>query len=230
MDLFAESKERGLNKTVAVLIVSVFSFYLISKLDPNDILILLRPEELAAVIGPYGPPGVIFAQMIQVVIAPIPPVTPVVGGLLYGPWLGALYSVIGASIGSVIGILLARRYGRPVVERFVKDSIMERFDSYTQKTGYLPFIVLFVFPGFPDDALCFIAGLTKLDWKNMAFIASIGRIPGILMLTTTGHSIAETKPLLFIAASSMVVAVSILSVKYQEDIENFIRSGKSRVM
>lgn len=212
-------EERPSKKNLGILLISVIFLSSLVLLLPSGLEKFLDPEVLASVIGPYGPLGVIAGQILQVILAPIPPVTAVASGLLYGPVLGAFYSIIGASIGSVLGIFLSRRYGRPVVEKFVSESVMEKFDSYTERTGYLPFIILFVLPGFPDDALCFIAGLTKLDWKALAFIGSIGRLPGILMLTTTGHSIAEANILLFALSASAVGLISVLSVKYRKEIE-----------
>ncbi|MFO7793802.1 MAG: VTT domain-containing protein [Candidatus Nanohaloarchaea archaeon] len=193
--------------------------YFVSTLELSLFTELLSPEKVAEILGPYGPAGIIAGQIGQVILAPIPPVTAVASGTLYGPFLGAFYSIIGATIGTVIAIYVSDRYGRPLVERFVSEENMNKFDELTKKTGYLPFIILFVLPGFPDDALCFIVGLTNLDWKKLAFIASIGRLPGILMLTTTGHSIAEANTLLFIVASASVLVVSTLSVSYRKQIE-----------
>ena len=194
--------------------------YLISKMEFSSFTEFLRPEKVAEILGPYGPAGIIAGQIAQVILAPIPPVTAIAAGTLYGPFLGAFISLIGATIGSVLAIYLSDRYGRPLVERFVSDENMNKFDELTQKTGYLPFIILFVLPGFPDDALCFIAGLTNLNWKKLAFIASIGRLPGILMLTTTGYSIAEANTLLFVVATVSVIVISTISVRYRKEIEN----------
>ncbi len=194
--------------------------YFISKMEFSAFTEFLRPERVVEILGPYGPAGIIAGQIAQVILAPIPPVTAIASGTLYGPFLGAFISLIGATIGSVLAIYLSDRYGRPLVERFVSDENMNKFDELTQKTGYLPFIILFVLPGFPDDALCFIAGLTNLNWKKLAFIASIGRLPGILMLTTTGYSIAEANTLLFVVATVSVIVVSTISVSYRKEIEN----------
>ena len=193
--------------------------YFISQMEFSGFTEYLRPERVVEILGPYGPAGIIAGQIAQVILAPIPPVTAIASGTLYGPFLGAFISLIGATIGSVLAIYLSDRYGRPLVERFVSDENMNKFDELTQKTGYLPFIILFVLPGFPDDALCFIAGLTNLNWKKLAFIASIGRLPGILMLTTTGYSIAEANTLLFVVATVSVIVVSTLSVSYRKEIE-----------
>lgn len=221
-------QEREEELAISAILVSFLLGFTILWTNLDFLSIIFQPEKLAEILGPYGPIGIIAGQFIQVVIAPIPPVIPVASGLLYGPWYGMVLSVIGATLGSILAIFISRRYGRPLVERFVRDSVMERFDSFTEKTGYTPFIVLFIFPGFPDDALCFIAGLTKLDWKNLAIIASLGRIPGILMLTTTGHSIAEANLILFLIASSSVAVVSTLSVKYRENLEELLRNFRNR--
>lgn len=206
-------------ESVAITALFAVSITFVHFKENSWISLLLNPEKLAEVIGPYGPAGVITGQLVQVIIAPIPPVTPVASGILYGPWYGMILSVIGAAAGSVLAVFLSRRYGRPVVEKFVSDSVMERFDSLTEKTGFTPFVILFVLPGFPDDALCFIAGLTKLNWRLLALIASLGRIPGILMLTTTGHSLAEADVILFSFASTLIISISLLSIRYREEIE-----------
>lgn len=182
------------------------------------------------VLGPYGPLGIITGQILQVIFAPIPPVTAIASGTLYGPFIGAFISIIGASMGTVLAVYVSNRYGRPLVERVVSESNMERFDDLTQKSGYLPFIVLFVLPGFPDDALCFIAGLTKLDWKKLAFIGSIGRLPGILMLTTTGYSIAESSRTIFIVSGLSIIIISFLSVRYREELEKKVSGLSSRYL
>lgn len=230
MEKSAVFREREDEIVLSAALIAILSILTVLRTYLDFLSILFSPEKLAELLGPYGPAGIVAGQFVQVLIAPIPPVTPVASGLLYGPWYGMILSVIGAALGSILAIILSRKYGRPLVERFVRDSVMERFDSFTEKTGYTPFLVLFIFPGFPDDALCFIAGLTKLDWKNLAIIASLGRIPGILMLTTTGYSIAEANLILFIIAFSSVAAISILSVKHRKNLENYFDYFRKRII
>ncbi|MFB6204455.1 MAG: TVP38/TMEM64 family protein [Candidatus Nanohaloarchaea archaeon] len=184
--------------------------------------IALEPGKLAAAIGPYGPPGVILLQFAQVLIAPLPPITPVISGMLYGVGAGTIYSMVGAAAGSLAAILIARRYGRTAVKKFLSEEAMERFDSYTSGHGYLPFIVLFVFPGFPDDALCFIAGLTRLDWKKLFLIGWLGRLPGIALLAMTGSSAAQANTFMFVLSGGAVAIISYVSVRYERELEKMV--------
>lgn len=222
MQVFRSRQRRNQAIMTAAVLLAVSGALFVrfrGRLDPA----LLDPQYLAQVLGPYGPAGIIAGQIAQVLIMPIPPVTAVVSGILYGPWLGTLYSLIGVSIGSIIGLVLARRYGRPFVEAMVSDELMDRFDEFTEKTGYLPIIIVYVLPGFPDDVIVLLVGLTTLDLRWLALIASIGRIPGLLLLTTTGYSIGSTRPVLFVVAATVTGLVSYLSVRYSDSIEERVR-------
>lgn len=220
MQIFSSQEKK--REFLAVLLVAgigiALSYGYIEPMLPE----MSNPEDirlLAEIIGPAGPVAVIALQFAQVLFAPLPPVTPVVSGMLYGVAKGVTYSMIGAALGSTVAILASRRYGRSFVESFLSDEAMNQFDKFTSGHGFLPFIVLFVFPGFPDDALCFIAGLTVLDWKRLAAIASLGRLPGIALLALTGSSIAEANTATVLGASAAIVAVSAFSLRYESELE-----------
>ncbi|MFB6245647.1 MAG: TVP38/TMEM64 family protein [Candidatus Nanohaloarchaea archaeon] len=226
MQIFSSRRMRY--EALAVLsLITAFSFYgyrRFSEALPAD------PQALASILGPYGPAGIVLTQFAQVLVAPIPPVTPVVSGMMYGVPLGTFYSFVGAALGSLTAILIARRYGRTAVERFLSDEAMEKFDEYTSGHGFLPFVVLFVFPGFPDDALCFIAGLTDLDWKKVFIIASVGRIPGIALLAMTGSSAAEANKLNFVLSGGAVALISLVSLRYEEMLEEYLAEMESETV
>ncbi len=71
-------------------------------------------------LGPWSSVGFILIQAFQVVAAPVPgDVTGFLGGYIYGPWLGMLYSTIGLTVGSYIAFSLSRSFGKPFVKKFV---------------------------------------------------------------------------------------------------------------
>lgn len=209
-------------KLESVLLFSLIGAVALLGRDIVSFSVLSDPKVLASLIGPYGYAGIIFTQFAQVLIAPLPPVTPVVSGMLYGVTLGTSLSFVGAALGSMVALLIGKRFGRPAVRRFLSNKALDKFDRYTSGHGYLPFVVLFVFPGFPDDALCFIAGLTDLDWKKLFLIASFGRIPGIALLAMTGSSAAQANTSVFLISASAVLVISVLSVKYERQMEQLV--------
>jgi uncharacterized membrane protein YdjX (TVP38/TMEM64 family) len=69
-------------------------------------------------LGPWGFAGFIVLQSLQVVLAPIPgELTGLLGGYLYGPYLGIALSTLGLTLGSIVAFVLARTLGRPFVEK-----------------------------------------------------------------------------------------------------------------
>src|SRR2546425_6873311 len=67
--------------------------------------------------GVLAPVVFIAIQALQVIIAPIPgEVTGLLGGFVFGQWLGFFYSTVGLTIGSLRGFLGGRWLGAAVVQ------------------------------------------------------------------------------------------------------------------
>ncbi len=74
-----------------------------------------------------------------------------------------------------MAFMLSRMFGRPLVDRFVSPGVIDRyFDRLSRRyTVYL--FLLFLFPLFPDDALCFLAGLTSIRYPVFLLIVLVAR-------------------------------------------------------
>jgi uncharacterized membrane protein YdjX (TVP38/TMEM64 family) len=141
-------------------------------------------------LGPWSFVGFIGLQITQVVIAPIPgDVTGLIGGYLYGPWLGILLSTIGLTIGSYIAFVLARAFGKPFVKKWVPGKAMERFNFLLHHKGAFIVFLLFFLPGFPKDYLCYILGLGEFSALEFTLISGVGRLFGTVLLTLGGNYI-----------------------------------------
>ena len=97
-------------------------------------------------------------------------------GLLFGPWLGTLYSMIGLISGSWLAMLLARRFGRPLVERYVEPTLISRLDGLVKKHGSVFVFLIFLtyhamkqFRHFPRRLL-----LTRAESQALLVIAYPG--------------------------------------------------------
>jgi uncharacterized membrane protein YdjX (TVP38/TMEM64 family) len=152
----------------------------------------LAVRELILSYGVFSPLAFIALQATQVVVAPVPgQVLGFAGGYLFGGLAGTAYSLTGAALGSWIAFSLARRYGRPYVERVVYGPTLEAFDEACRTRGLLALFVVFLVPGLPDDVLCLVAGLTDLDIRKMVVVSVFGRLPGYSVVAFAGTSFAE---------------------------------------
>jgi uncharacterized membrane protein YdjX (TVP38/TMEM64 family) len=136
---------------------------------------------------PYDEVAFISLQILQVVAAPIPgEVTGLIGGYLYGPFLGTVYSTIGLTIGSWMAFVLARFFGLPLVERVVNPAIIQKYDHFLEHRGLFVSFLLFLIPGFPKDYLCYIMGLSHMKTSHFLGISTVGRLLGTILLSVCG--------------------------------------------
>ncbi|MFW6212063.1 MAG: TVP38/TMEM64 family protein [Spirochaetota bacterium] len=140
---------------------------------------------------PYVPLAYVIVQAGQVVLAPIPGnVTSVAGGAIFGLWEGFGLSTLGLVIGSVVAFGIARYFGRPLVESFVKPETIDKYIDTVARRHFALLLLIFLFPFFPDDALCLIAGISALPFHVFLLLVVIGRPPGMFVASLVGSGIA----------------------------------------
>jgi len=159
----------------------------------------------------FGPLSVVVfigLQILQVLIAPIPgEVTGFIGGYVYGIFLGTLYSTIGLTIGSWLAFGLSKIFGLPFVEKFVSRKVIKKYDHLMSHQGPFVAFLLFLIPGFPKDALCYVLGLSHLKTRTFLIISTIGRLLGTLLLSIQGDCVRNQQDQAFfiITAVSLVI-------------------------
>ncbi len=179
---------------VIMLIISVI-LWLLSSVLPEELIARIshyahNPEELRA-LGEGSEWLFVMIQVLQVVIAPIPgQAAAFAGGFIFGFWKGWALTTLGLVVGSFIAMLLARVLGIGLVRKIVPESIIKRFDTVISDGGYMTFFMIFLLPALPDDAVCFLAGLTKLKLLPLTVVSLLGRAPGMAVLSLTGAGFA----------------------------------------
>ena len=184
-----------------------------------------RIESLVNNSGPWGPILFIVLQIAQVFFAPIPgQVTGFVGGYLFGTFLGTVYSIIGAAVGFTTVFWLSRKLGRPFVEYFVSKKVLEKFDYLAENQGIFILFLIFLLPAFPDDLICYIAGLTSIRIRTLVLISLVGRLPGYFVLSFTGSGVADSNYTLTAVVFGTTLVISALAFWQKEKLEKFVKS------
>jgi uncharacterized membrane protein YdjX (TVP38/TMEM64 family) len=184
-------------------------------------------EQLRAWIDGFGifaPLVLVFLQATQVVVAPVPgQVIALVSGYTFGPIAGAVYSLTGVLLGSAIAFSLAKRFGRPAVEGLLHEDVLVRFDGFVDRVGIPGLLAFVVVPGLPDDAVCFLSGLT--EWRLRTFLAviTVGRLPAYAITVYAGGELATGQLEIALALIGAVVVASVGGYYKQEAIQAAIR-------
>jgi uncharacterized membrane protein YdjX (TVP38/TMEM64 family) len=180
-------------------------------------------REFITGFGAGGPVVYIIIASLQVIVAPIPgQVMGIASGFLFGTVLGTIYSIIGLGIGSYIAFVLSRRYGRPFVERVVPKKNLKRLDSAVEKGGAATIFLIFLLPGLPDDAVCFICGLTRIRIRILVILSVAGRLPGFIVLNLVGDGIASQDSIASIIVFAVMMIISGILYVFRERIEKIL--------
>jgi uncharacterized membrane protein YdjX (TVP38/TMEM64 family) len=218
----AEARKRGLLGAV-LLTVAVALLYLAAR---RYAPFVFHPDQLRAWIDQFGvlaPAVFVLIQTAQVVLAPIPgQVVALAAGYLFGQVAGTVYSVVGVLIGSVIAFVLADRYGRSFVEEALHEDVVARFDGFVDRVGFPGLVAFVVIPGLPDDAVCFLAGLTTWDLRTFVVAITVGRLPAYVLTVYAGGELASGEFYQGLALVGGLLAVSAVGYYKREGIRDSV--------
>ena len=180
------------------LVLGIFLFLCIRYAVP--LTKLLATEEGRAEIcskvesyGAFAPFVFILLMALQIVIAFIPggPLE-LIGGMLFGSWLGLLCTVVGAILGTLAVFGLVRLFGRPLVLIFVDEEKLQRF-KFLQDEEKLELwvFILFLIPGIPKDMLTYLVPLTPMKGKHFILLSALARFPSLAASVLVGDSLAD---------------------------------------
>ena len=184
---------------------------------------LYSKEALAAYIDACTPWShlVYFGiQLVSVIIAPIPSnITAAVGGVLFGMIPAFLLTWAAVVAGSLIVFGLARLLGQGFANQLVGKKLSEKYLDVIRRKRDTFLLLAFLFPFFPDDLLCILAGLTDISWKRFLFLCLIARPWGLLVACAVGGSVLHIPLGGMILLGLAGLAVFLLAMKYGDKVE-----------
>ena len=190
-------------------------------------------EELRELIDEAGAfAGIVFflLQMLTVIVAPIPSnVTMMAGALALGFWPAMLLGIAAIWLGSLIMFMLARRLGQRAVQGFIDRSVMEKYLPLIEEKQDMFLFLTLLFPFFPDDMLCILAGLTSMPTGRFAVIMLLARPWGLIFAALLGSGAFSLPPWGWAVLTLVMGAVFVLAMKYSRQIEDRLFALVSRI-
>ena len=173
--------------------------------------------------APYSHLAFFLVQLLSVVLAPIPSnITAAAGGVLFGTWPAFLLTFAAVASGSLLTFSLARALGRDFADRIVSKGLSERYQDVLRAKAPIFLVLAFLFPFFPDDILCILAGLTTLSFRRFAAIVLLARPWGLLFACALGGSTLSLPPWVMVPIGLAGLAVFLLGMKYGDKIEEIL--------
>ncbi len=192
MDMEETKTKKGLSKdakksiiklvvsTLVVTAILIIAYFVLKAFGLTD----FTQEEVQSYIesaGVVAPLIYIAISFLQVSFIPIPGMISILAGsYVFGPWLAFLYSYIGMVAGAMFAFLLGKLVGRPFVNWISggKEKTEEWLKKLKGKENVLLFF-MFLFPFFPDDVLCAVAGILPISWLGFFVMQLVTRATSI---------------------------------------------------
>ena len=174
--------------------------------------------------GILAPVIFIALQALQVIIAPIPgEVTGILGGFLFGEWLGLLYSTVGLTLGSVAAFGVGRWLGARYVRTLVSPETWNKMGFIVEAEGAILCFIIFLIPGLPKDMVCYLFGMSPMPLWIFTLVSTLGRIPGTWVLSAQGAHTAAGNYHEVILLTALALAVALPLYYYRNRIIGWCR-------
>jgi len=137
--------------------------------------------------GPWAPVATFVLIQFQAVFAPLPSF-PVIyaAGFLFGTFWGGLLSWVSGLASAALCFSLARRFGRPLVERVVSPAALRRADGLFLRHGAFAVLLARLLPFTAFDLLSYAAGLTPMGLGPFLVATAIGMTPATFLMAWVG--------------------------------------------
>ncbi|MEN6595138.1 MAG: VTT domain-containing protein [Clostridiaceae bacterium] len=165
--------------------------------------------------GPLAPLAYIAAfTLLPAAFFPVA-VLAVAGGLLFGLWLGSLYTFIGAILNCSLMFLLSRFVGHARVSQLVEKKFSPKWRArLSQAGGSKGFLLLFILrliPAVPYNLINYAFGLTDMRMGTYLLASAIGIIPGTFVFINLGDKALDVTSPSFWLAVLLIAALLIVT-------------------
>jgi uncharacterized membrane protein YdjX (TVP38/TMEM64 family) len=109
-------------------------------------------------------------------------------GMIYGAIWGTVITWTGAMLGAALAFGLARRLGRPFVERMVAQRDWIVLDDWAAEKGWQVVLVGRFIPLIAFNLINYAAGLTRLTWWQFIWTTGLGILPMTVLMVVMGDN------------------------------------------
>lgn len=149
--------------------------------------------------------------------------------VMFGAWKGFAVSTISVFLASSLMFFIGNHFGEKAAIKLVGKESLEKAQNLIDVKSKMLLPLMFLFPVFPDDALCMVAGMTKMRYWYFAVVVAIFRTIGIASICFLGSGLinwAELRLTDWFVLINVCVFDIVLIFKYQNKIEKFILHKK----
>jgi uncharacterized membrane protein YdjX (TVP38/TMEM64 family) len=143
-----------------------------------------------ASLGVWAPVGFVVLYAIATVALIPGGIFDIAGGVLFGPVLGSVVNLFGASLGAAAAFLLARYVAADWVERRAGPRVQKVIKS-VESDGWQFVAFVRLVPIFPYTIVNYLLGVTRIPFIHYQLATVIFMLPSTVAYTWIGHAGGE---------------------------------------
>lgn len=215
-------KEREVRAGIKIIILALLLAAVFVSVRVFGLGEYLEAERLRAWIASFGIWGpaayIVIYSIAPSLMVPGLPLT-VVGGVLFGPVQGSVYTIVGATVGASLAFLIARYLGRDWVISRIEGSRIEELDRKAGEEGWKIVAFTRLIPLFPYNFLNYAFGLTRVRFLDYLWATFVFMIPGVVAYVVFSSSILDLLQGVlsrqFVIGLALLIIVSLIPVVYR---------------
>jgi uncharacterized membrane protein YdjX (TVP38/TMEM64 family) len=150
--------------------------------------------------GAWGPLIYVTAYTFRSLVFFPASILTITAGILFGPWLGILLTMIGENISANISFVVGRYFTADLLKYLIsKKHFVPRLTCKIQDNGFLTVLIMRL-TFLPFDLVGYSSGMCNINQKDFAMATVIGTIPGLLTFVFLGGSFLDLRYLILAAA------------------------------
>jgi uncharacterized membrane protein YdjX (TVP38/TMEM64 family) len=195
----------GIFLMYVAVIIGTYVFLHLNGISVKDVPGIVTTNVRSA--GIWGPLVLILFYALSTVI-PFPTFSiAIIGGALFGPWLGSLAVVIGVNVAGSISFWMARYFGRHFVSENERGWVKKYDDLLTEQGMFAAMAMRLLF--FPFDAVSIGCGLTRMTYRQYLVGTFLGSFASTVSFVVLGEAFTTPASLIFFGimmAGSILIA------------------------
>jgi uncharacterized membrane protein YdjX (TVP38/TMEM64 family) len=154
----------------------------------------LQPERMQEWMAGYG----YWAPLIYILLYSLAPALfmpglplTILGGMLFGPVWGVVYTIVGATSGACVAFLIARYLGRDWVSRKMTGDRWQKLDADVARHGWKIVALTRLIPLFPFNLLNYAFGITRIPFFHYTLTSFICMLPATIAYVSLSSSVGQ---------------------------------------
>jgi len=164
-------------------------------------------ERIAEAWGAWAPVASISLMILHSFIPFPAELIAIANGMLFGPVWGTLVTWIGAMSGAALAFALARRYGRPLVDRLIARKAWTGAEALYACCDARTLLLARLVPVISFNLINYAAGILGVGWWRFLWTTSLGILPITLASVALGNQLAGPMWDAWLAGSGLLLAL-----------------------